>query len=55
MTSQEFSQLLNEVNEMSAQEIAEVIFFEDMTSAQADEFFNAVPAELVSEVQSLVE
>ena len=55
MTNKEFSQLLNEVNEMSAQEIAEVIFFEDMTSAQADQFNAAIPAELASEVMSIVE
>ena len=55
MTNKDFSQLLNEVNEMSASEIADVIFFEDMTDDQADQFQNAIPAELVSEVMSVVE
>jgi hypothetical protein len=55
MTSKDFSELINEVNEMSAQEIAEVIFFEDMTDDQADQFQNAIPAEMVSEIMSKVE
>lgn len=55
MTNLEFTQLISEVNEMSAQEIAEVIFFEDMSAAQTDEYHSAIPAELVSEVMNIVE
>lgn len=55
MTNKEFTQLLNEVNEMSAHDIAEVIFYEDMSAEQADQFNAAIPAEMVSEVMSIVE
>ena len=55
MTSKDFSELLNEINKMSASEIAEVILFEDMADDQADEFQNAIPVEMVSEVMSMVE
>jgi hypothetical protein len=55
MTGKEFSELLNEVPDMTASEIADVIMFEDMTGEQADAFMAAIPAELVSAVMSAVE
>ena len=48
-------EILNEINSMSAIEIAEVIMFEDMSDEEADRLFDAIPVELVSKVQSLVE
>ena len=49
------NEILNKIENMCAQEIAEVIMFEDMTAEEADRLMETIPAELMSEVQSLVE
>ena len=50
-----FEDILNQIGGMTAHEIAEVIMFEEMTNEEAEQLHDAIPVELVSEVQSLVE
>lgn len=46
---------LDQIGNMSAVEIAELIMFEDMTAEDADQLVDAIPADQLSAVMAIVE